>query len=119
MEGMIKGLQPIPNNMIDALQKGFPTATDLADYLVKNLEIPFRDAHHVTGKIVLLAEEKNCTLESLSLEDIQKIIPAANRQILEVLKIQNSVSSRDSYGGTAPKNVLKASKEAKQRFLED
>ena len=119
MEKMIKDLEPIPNNMIDALQKGFPTATDLADYLVKNLEIPFRDAHHVTGKIVLLAEEKNCTLESLSLEDIQKIIPAANRQILEVLKIQNSVSSRDSYGGTAPKNVLKATKEAKQRYLED
>ena len=119
MEGMIKDLQPIPDNMIDALQKGFPTATDLADYLVINLEIPFRDAHHLTGRIVLLAEEKNCTLESLSLEDIQKIIPSANGQILEVLKIQNSVSSRNSYGGTAPKNVLKAAKEAKQRFLED
>ncbi|MDC0093015.1 argininosuccinate lyase [Alphaproteobacteria bacterium] len=118
MEGMIKGLQPIPNNMIDALQKGFPTATDLADYLVINLEIPFRDAHYLTGKIVLLAEEKNCTLESLSLEDIKKIIPAANNKILEVLKIQNSVSSRNSYGGTAPKNVLKAIKEAKLRFLE-
>ena len=83
MEGMIKGLEPISNNMIDALQKGFPTATDLADYLVINLEIPFRDAHHLTGKIVLLAEEKNCTLESLSLEDIQKIIPAADYKILE------------------------------------
>ncbi len=119
MEGMIKGLEPISNNMIDALQKGFPTATDLADYLVINLEIPFRDAHHLTGKIILLAEEKNCTLESLSLKDIQRIIPAADYKILEVLKIQNSVSSRNSYGGTAPKNVLKAVKEAKQRFLED
>jgi len=75
MDGMIKGLQPIPNNMIEALQKGFPTATDLADYLVINLDIPFRDAHHLTGRIVLLAEEKDCTLESLSLKDIQKIIP--------------------------------------------
>ena len=119
MEGMIKGLEPISNNMIDALQKGFPTATDLADYLVINLEIPFRDAHHLTGKIILLAEEENCTLESLSLKDIQKIIPAADYKILEILKIQNSVSSRNSYGGTAPKNVLKAAKEAKQRFLED
>ena len=119
MEGMIKGLEPISNNMIDALQKGFPTATDLADYLVKNLEIPFRDAHHLTGKIILLAEEENCTLESLSLKNIKKIIPAADYKILEVLKIQNSVSSRNSYGGTAPKNVLKAVKEAKQRFLED
>ena len=116
---MIKYLQPNRNNMFDALQKGFPTATDLADYLVKNLEIPFRDAHNLTGRIVLLAEEKNCTLESLSLVDIQKIIPEADIEILEVLKIENSVSSRNSYGGTAPKNVLKASKEAKQRFLED
>ena len=119
MDGMIKGLQPIPNNMIEALQKGFPTATDLADYLVINLDIPFRDAHHLTGRIVLLAEEKDCTLESLSLKDIQKIIPEADNKVIDVLKIQNSVSSRNSYGGNAPKNVLKAAREAKQRFLKD
>ena len=119
MDGMIKGLQPIPNNMIQALQKGFPTATDLADYLVINLDIPFRDAHHLTGRIVLLAEEKDCTLESLSLKDIQRIIPEADNKIIDVLKIQNSVSSRNSYGGTAPKNVLKAAREAKKRFLKD
>ena len=119
MDGMIEGLQPIPNNMIQALQKGFPTATDLADYLVINLDIPFRDAHHLTGRIVLLAEEKDCTLESLSLKDIQKIIPEADNKVIDVLKIQNSVSSRNSYGGTAPKNVLKAAREAKKRFLKD
>ena len=119
MDGMIKGLQPIPNNMIEALQKGFPTATDLADYLVINLDIPFRDAHHLTGRIVLLAEEKDCTLESLSLKDIQRIIPEADNKIIDILKIQNSVSSRNSYGGTAPKNVLKAAREAKKRFLKD
>ena len=119
MDGMIKGLQPIPNNMIQALQKGFPTATDLADYLVINLDIPFRDAHHLTGRVVLLAEEKDCTLESLSLKDIQRIIPEADNKIIDVLKIQNSVSSRNSYGGTAPKNVLKAAREAKKRFLKD
>ena len=119
MDGMIKGVQPIPNNMIQALQKGFPTATDLADYLVINLDIPFRDAHHLTGRIVLLAEEKDCTLESLSLKDIQRIIPEADNKIIDVLKIQNSVSSRNSFGGTAPKNVLKAAREAKKRFLKD
>jgi len=119
MDGMIKGLQPIPNNMIQALQKGFPTATDLADYLVINLDIPFRDAHHLTGRIVLLADEKDCTLESLSLKDIQRIIPEADDKIIDVLKIQNSVSSRNSFGGTAPKNVLKAAREAKKRFLKD
>ena len=119
MDGMIKGLQPIPYNMIQALQKGFPTATDLADYLVVNLDIPFRDAHHLTGQIVLLAEEKDCTLESLSLKDIQRIIPEADNKVIDILKIQNSVSSRNSYGGTAPKNVLKAAREAKKRFLKD
>ena len=68
---------------------------------------------------MLLAEEKDCTLENLSLKDIQKIIPEADNKIINVLKIENSVSSRKSYGGTAPKNVLKAAREARQRFLKD
>jgi argininosuccinate lyase len=119
MEGMIKGLEPIPKNMMSALQKGFPTATDLADYLVIKLKIPFRDAHRFTGEIVLLAEKKDCNLEDLSLEEIQTIVPKADYDVLEVLKISNSVSSRVSYGGTAPKNVIKAVKEAKKRFLKD
>ena len=103
---------------MEALQKGFPTATDLADYLVKNLKIPFREAHHLTGKIVLLAETKKTSLENLSLVDIQSVVPNVDLKILEVLKIKNSVSSRTSYGGTAQKNVLKAVKNAKKRFLE-
>ena len=119
MEGMIKGLEPIPKNMMAALQKGFPTATDLADYLVTKLKVPFRDAHRFTGEIVLLAEEKDCNLEDLSLEEIQTIVPKADYDVLEVLKIYNSVSSRISYGGTAPQNVIKAVKEAKKRFLKD
>jgi argininosuccinate lyase len=118
MEGIIGYIEPIPEKMMEALQKGFPTATDLADYLVKNLKIPFREAHHLTGKIVLLAETKMTSLENLTLEDIQSIVPNADLKILEVLKIKNSVSSRTSYGGTAPKNVLKAVKNAKKRFLE-
>ena len=117
MEGMIKDLEPIPQNMMSALQKGFPTATDLADYLVIKLKIPFRDAHRFTGEIVLLAEKKDCNLEDLSLEEIKTIVPKADYDVLEVLKIYNSVSSRVSYGGTAPKNVIKAVKEAKKRFL--
>ena len=119
MEGMIKGLDPIPKNMMAALQKGFPTATDLADYLVTKLRIPFRDAHRHTGKIVLLAEKKGCNLEDLSLEEIQNFVPKADWDVLEILKIHNSVSSRVSYGGTAPKNVMKAVNEAKKRFLKD
>ena len=118
MDGMIKEIEPIPEKMMEALQRGYPTATDLADYLVKHLKIPFRDAHHLTGKIVLLAETKMVSLEDLTLEDIQSVVPNTDLEILEVLKIQNSVSSRISYGGTAPKNVLKAIKNAKKRFLE-
>ena len=119
MEGMIRDIKPIPEKMMEALQKGYPTATDLADYLVKNLKIPFREAHHLTGKIVLLAEKKMTSLEGLTLEDIQSIVPNADLRILEVVKIQNSVLSRVSYGGTAPKNVLKAVKNAKKRFIGD
>ncbi len=117
MDGIIKEIEPIPTKMMEALQKGYPTATDLADYLVKNLNIPFREAHHLTGRIVLLAETKLSSLEDLALEDIQSVVPNADLKILEVLKVQNSVSSRTSYGGTAPKNVLKAIKHAKKRFL--
>ena len=117
MDGMIKEIEPIPAKMMDALQKGYPTATDLADYLVKNLNTPFREAHHLTGKIVKLAETKMTSLEDLTLEDIQSIVPNADLTILEVVKIEYSVSSRTSYGGTAPKNVLKAIENAKKRFL--
>ena len=117
MDGMISEIEPIPEKMMEALQKGFPTATDLADYLVANLKIPFREAHHLTGKIVLLAEKKISSLEDLTIEDIQSIVPGVDLSILKVLKIKNSVSSRKSYGGTAPKNVLKAIENAKKRFL--
>jgi argininosuccinate lyase len=117
MNGMVSKLEPIPVKMLEALQRGFPTATDLADYLVTYLAIPFRDAHHFTGKIVLLAESKNCSLEKLTLDDIRTIVPNADQNILNVLKIENSVSQRTSYGGTAPKNVLKAVKKAKLKFL--
>jgi len=117
MDGMIKEIEPIPENMMEALQKGFPTATDFADYLVTNLKIPFREAHHLTGKIILLAESKMTSLEDLTLKDIQSVVPNVDLKVLDVLKIRNSVSSRTSYGGTAPKNVLKAIKNAKKRFL--
>ena len=117
MDGIIREIEPIPEKMMEALQKGYPTATDLADYLVKNLKMPFREAHHLTGKIVLLAETKMISLEDLTLDDIQSIIPNVDLKILDVVQIENSVSSRVSYGGTAPKNVLKAIKNAKKRFL--
>jgi len=117
MEGMISKLEAVPDKMMEALQKGFPTATDFADYLVTNLEIPFRDAHHFTGKIILLAESKKCSLEQLTLEEIRSIVPNIDKNILKILEIKNSVSTRTSHGGTAPKNVIEAVKRAKLKFL--
>ncbi len=119
MSGIIQDLEPQRKNMLDALQKGFPTATDLADYLVTDLNIPFRNAHQITGKIVLLAEKKGSTLENISLEELRSFIPNADKKILEVLKTENSIAKKTSYGGTAPQNVKKAIIKAKKTYLKD
>jgi argininosuccinate lyase len=90
---------------------GFSTATDLADWLVRVLKMPFRDAHHVTGRIVALAEQKNLDLSALSLGDMQFIEPRITASVFEVLTVNASVASRTSFGGTAPANVAKAAAE--------
>ena len=90
---------------------GFSTATDLADWLVRELGLPFRDAHHVTGTIVALAERKGVGLEDLSLEDLRSVEPRITENVLSVLGVENSVGSRTSYGGTAPQNVRKMARE--------
>ncbi len=84
---------------------GFSTATDLADWLVRTLGLPFRDAHHVTGTLVKLAEDKGCDLPELSLGDMQGVHPAITADVFSVLGVENSVRSRQSYGGTAPDQV--------------
>jgi argininosuccinate lyase len=84
---------------------GFSTATDLADWLVRVLKMPFRDAHHVTGRIVALAEARNLDLPGLSLAEMQSVEPRITATVFEVLSVQSSVASRTSYGGTAPLNV--------------
>jgi argininosuccinate lyase len=84
---------------------GYATATDLADWLVRTLKMPFREAHHVTGRIVGLASAKGVALEALSLAEMQGVEPRVTAQALEVLGVENSVRSRTSYGGTAPDNV--------------
>lgn len=91
--------------LLNAAAKGFSTATDLADWLVKNLKIPFRDAHFLTGNVVKFAEKQNCALQDLQIEDIKKIIPEANADLLELFHIKNSINSRNSYGGTSFKKV--------------
>ncbi|MEZ5856850.1 MAG: argininosuccinate lyase [Hyphomicrobiaceae bacterium] len=107
MAGMIRDLEPVPETMRAAAGSGYSTATDLADWLVRTLKLPFREAHHVTGAIVRLAETRNEPLESLPLEAMQAIEPRITKQVFDVLSVEASVKSRTSYGGTAPQNVRK------------
>ena len=97
--------------------RGFTTATDLADWLVRVLGMPFRDAHHVTGALVKLAEDKDCGLEDLTLADMQGVEAGITDDVFAVLGVENSVNSRTSQGGTAPANVLAAAQAARIRFL--
>ncbi len=105
MTGMVSDLSVNKEAMKQAAGAKFSTATDLADWLVREANVPFRDAHHITGKIVSLAESKELTLEQLELKDMQEIDKRINQSIFEVLSVENSVKSRTSYGGTAPKNI--------------
>ena len=103
--GMVRDLTPDLARMKAAAGAGFSTATDLADWLVRTLKMPFRQAHHVTGSIVKAAEEKGIGLEELTLADMQAVEPAITAAVFEVLGVERSVGSRTSYGGTAPANV--------------
>jgi argininosuccinate lyase len=102
MEGMVRDMSANVPVLEAAAATGFSTATDLADWLVRVLDMPFRDAHHVTGALVALAEGKGCDLPDLSLEDMQSVHGAINADVFDVLGVHNSVASRVSYGGTAP-----------------
>ena len=88
-----------------AAGSGYAIATDLADWLVREADIPFRQAHHITGRAVTLAESKDCALEELGLEDLQTIDERITGGVFEVLSVEKSVQSRTSFGGTAPDNV--------------
>jgi argininosuccinate lyase len=116
MAGMIADLEPCPDAMRLAAGRGYATATDLADWLVKELKMPFRDAHHVTGSIVKAAETKGVDLEGLALSDMQAIEPRITKAVFSVLSVENSVKSRTSYGGTAPQNVAKMARQWLRRL---
>ncbi|MGY3439083.1 MULTISPECIES: argininosuccinate lyase [unclassified Marinovum] len=105
MEGMVKDMSANRDSLEAAAATGFSTATDLADWLVRVLGMPFRDAHHVTGSLVAMAEGKGCDLPDLSLEDMQSVHEHITADVFEVLGVHNSVASRVSYGGTAPSRV--------------
>ena len=105
MTGMVADLEPDTRRMEAAAGAGFATATDLADWLVRELDMPFRDAHHVTGRLVALAASRHVGLEELTLADMQAVEPRLTAEVHAVLGVRNSVASRTSYGGTAPVNV--------------
>jgi argininosuccinate lyase len=110
MTGMVLDIVPDEARMKAAAGEGYATATDLADWLVRTLKMPFRDAHHVTGRIVANASNQGVQLHELALKDMQAIEPKITAEALRVLSVDASVKSRGSYGGTAPKNVLAQAK---------
>ena len=105
MEGMVKDMTANRANLAAAAGSGFSTATDLADWLVRVAGIPFRDAHHVTGTLVAMAEAQGCDLPDLTLAQMQSVHASITEDVFGVLGVENSVASRMSYGGTAPAQV--------------
>ena len=105
MSGMVADMNANVSSLEAAASSGFSTATDLADWLVRELGLPFRDAHHVTGTLVGMAEKQGVDLPELTLADMQSVHGEINESVYGVLTVQNSVASRQSYGGTAPDQV--------------
>ena len=107
MAGMVTDMQPNKERLAEAAGAAYSTATDLADWLVRKLNMPFRNAHHVTGTIVAMAEKQGVTLDALALTDMQKVEPKITKDVYSVLSPLASAKSRVSYGGTAPREVRK------------
>jgi len=115
--GMAHDMKPNTGAMKQALTQGFITATDLADWLVREANVPFRDAHHITGKLVKLAEGKKIGLEDLSLAEMKKVDRRITQAVYSVLRPERAVASRTSFGGTAPPRVTAAAQAARVRYL--
>jgi argininosuccinate lyase len=115
LAGMVETVEFVPERMRDAASQGYSTATDLADWLVREANVPFREAHHITGRAVRAAEERGCDLADLPLGVLKEIDDRISERVFDVLSVDASVSSRTSYGGTAPERVreqIAAAKEA-------
>ncbi len=119
MTGMIGDLQVNADAMAAAAGSGYSTATDLADWLVREAGLPFREAHHVTGRAVALAEERKAQLGDLPLDDLKEIHPAITDDVYSVLTVEKSVASRTSFGGTAPERVREQIAYWKDRLSQD
>jgi argininosuccinate lyase len=119
MTGMVRDLVAEKSRMEKAAGEGYATATDLADWLVRTLKMPFREAHHVTGRIVGKASEEGVALDQLPLAAMQAIEPKITADALSVLSVRSSVASRTSFGGTAPKNVREQAESWLKRLQND
>ena len=117
MTGMVGDLGVNKDAMRAAAEGGYSTATDLADWLVREAGLPFREAHHTTGQIVKLAERIGCRLDELDLEAMREVESRITSGVFDVLSTENSLASRTSFGGTAPANVRRALAAAKKRYL--
>lgn len=117
MTGMVSDMKPNEKILLEAANQGFSTATDLADWLVKELKIPFRKSHEITGKIVELADRSGCNLIDLDLASLKSIENKITEKIFSVLTVDACVTSRNSYGGTSPAQVEAQVKKWKKRLL--
>jgi argininosuccinate lyase len=117
--GMVRDMKVDKAAMRRIAQSGFSTATDLADWLVRNLKIPFRQAHHITGALVARAETLQCDLAELPIAEMRRVEKRITPAIFDVLTVERSVASRKSFGGTAPANVARAAATARRRFLKE
>jgi len=116
LAGMVETVEFVPERMRAAAAQGFSTATDLADWLVREADVPFREAHHITGEAVKLAEERGCDLSELPLDLLRSIDERIDERVFDVLSVEASVRSRTSYGGTAPERVREQIAKAKEEL---
>ena len=116
LAGMVESVEFVPERMRSAAAQGFSTATDLADWLVREADVPFREAHHITGRAVKAAEERGCDLADLPLNVLRSIDERIDERVFDVLSVEASVNSRTSYGGTAPVRVREQIAKAKSEL---
>jgi argininosuccinate lyase len=105
LAGMVETVEFVPERMRAAAAQGYSTGTDLADWLVREADVPFREAHHITGRTVKAAEERGCDLAELPIDVLREIDERIDERVFDVLSVETSVRSRTSYGGTAPERV--------------
>tara|TARA_Y100000741_G_scaffold354752_1_gene329404 strand:- start:324 stop:863 length:540 start_codon:yes stop_codon:yes gene_type:complete len=113
---LINSVKPLKDKMFKMANKGFTTATDFADYLVKEKKLSFRESYGISAKLVNFAEKNNKTLSELSLEDIKKIYKDLDKNVLKILNVKNSMNAKKSYGGTASNNVRMMIKKYKKEI---